>query len=86
VSLVTNTDVNATSRALRLSVERQAWLARIDRRDPALVAFAGWLDDLCETALKQTGRELPVEHAAVILLRDAAEQTSDEMMEERLAA
>ncbi|HJQ49797.1 MAG TPA: hypothetical protein VJ838_04735 [Gaiellaceae bacterium] len=65
-------------------LERQAWLARVDRNSPVLLAFAGWLDDLCETALEQAGRELPVEHAATILLRDAAE--AGEVGEERLAA
>jgi hypothetical protein len=67
-------------------LERQAWLASIDRRRPALLAFAGWIDDLCETALEQTGRQLPGEHATVILLRDAAEQVGGGVKEERLAA
>jgi hypothetical protein len=67
-------------------LERQAWLASLDRRSPALLAFAGCLNDLCETALKQTSRELPVEHAAVILLRDASDNPADQGVEKRLAA
>jgi hypothetical protein len=66
-------------------LERQAWLARIDRTDPHLLAFAAWLDDLCETALEHTGRELPVEHAAAIALRDAA-GPAEELEDDRLAA
>lgn len=58
-------------------LERQAWLA-FARRDPALVSFGRLLDDLCETALEQTGKELPAEHAVVILLRDAAEGAAGE--------
>jgi hypothetical protein len=71
--------------AFLTKLERQAWLASLDRRSPVLVAFAGWLDDLCETALRQTGRELPVEHAAVILLRAAAE-AEEPVEDDRLAA
>jgi len=66
--------------------ERRAWLASVDRRDPILLAFARNLDDLCETALEQTSRKLPAEHAAAILLRDAAESGAGEDREEWLAA
>jgi hypothetical protein len=65
-------------------LERRAWLASVDRTSPVLLAFAQWLDDLCETALEQTGRELPAEHAAAILLRDAADLEVG--TDERLAA
>lgn len=66
------------------SLERQAWLAH-SRTNPALVQFARWLNDVCETALEQTGRELAVEHAAAILLRAVADAEPSEV-EERLAA
>jgi hypothetical protein len=67
--------------------ERQAWLANVERTDPLLLEFAQRLDDLCETALEMTGRVLPVEHAASILLRDAAEADSPPgRMEARVAA
>ena len=66
-------------------LEWQAWLAGVDRTDPLLLEFAQQVDDLCETALAQTGRELPAEHAAATLLRDAADGSS-EGADERLAA
>lgn len=66
-------------------LDRQAWLAH-SRSNPALLNFAGLVDDLCVTALEQTGRELPAEHAVVMLLRDAAEESERDEVEELLAA
>lgn len=59
------------------SLERREWLLSIDQHDEALQAFAHWIDGLCLTALEMTGRELPGRHAAVIVLRLAAETEAD---------
>jgi hypothetical protein len=67
-------------------LDRRAWLAT-SRTNPVLLEFVRLVDSLCETALETTGRELPAEHAVVILLRDAAEDdTATAAAQERLAA